>query len=626
MRQAAILGGLLLLPAIGCGPPISVQRVSARQVGEELTRSTLNSGEPSLFSQNVLARWDLAGLYRRDPRAALAALHERLRQGDGGNRIFFALAELCFGHAERGGSSAFYFAALVYAYAYLFPESETDRPGDLDPRTRIAADLYNRALARAFTVPPRDTVDVRSGTFALPFGQDLVVRLDDTSRIWANRWLHDFVPVGELQVRGLGTRFRSPGIGAPLAAAMQPLDADAAAKDFVTAEMRVPVTAVLRIEQPRRQAGAAAIEATLRLYHHLESDRPEINGRRLPIESEPSGTLAYSLSRSQVWSWERTGFLRGDLISRRFDRPLAFIEPYRPGRIPVVFVPGTASSPGRWANMVNVLKNDRRLRDRFQFWFFFYDSGNAIPFSAMRLRRTLSAAVAEVDPDGRDPALREMVVVGHSQGGLLARMTAIDSGDRFWADISSRPIDQLHMSRSTRRLLREVFFFEPLPFVRRLVFLATPHRGSFMAERSLVELLARFVRLPQQVTTTAADLVTGNADALLFDPRRPVWGSTYGMRPGSNLLTALDEAPVAERVSAHSIVAVRGDLPAEGQSDGVVNFASASLDWAESEVVIPRAGHSIQQHPLAIEEVRRILLEHADSVCAAAGVACPQAK
>jgi hypothetical protein len=35
----------------------------------------------------------------------------------------------------------------------------------------------------------------------------------------------------------------------------------------------------------------------------------------------------------------------------------------------VVFVHGTVSSPGRWANMLNDLENDGRVRNRFQFWF-----------------------------------------------------------------------------------------------------------------------------------------------------------------------------------------------------------------------------------------------------------------
>ena len=145
----------------------------------------------------------------------------------------------------------------------------------------------------------------------------------------------------------------------------------------------------------------------------------------MPLEAEPSATLAYSLSLAPVWRWERWGFLTGDLVSREAERPLAFIEPYRPGRIPVVFVHGTASSPGRWADMLNVLMNDRRLRDRFQYWFFFYDTGNAMPYSALRLRQSLTEAVSRSIRRGATPRCARWSSIGHSQGGLLARLTVI---------------------------------------------------------------------------------------------------------------------------------------------------------------------------------------------------------
>lgn len=610
---------LVVALALGCAPPISVRRVSPRQVSAELTRSALNSNRPSLFSENVLYRWGLSEQFRRDPEAALQVLHDRLRDGRAGARSLFALAELCFQHAESARRRDYFLASMAYAYAFLFPEPPLDPPRELDPRTRLAADLYNRSLAQGFGTLPDGAVDLRSGVYTLPFGQQLVVRVDEPSLHWAGYRLTDPLPVAEFEVEGLGARFRTPGIGAPLAAAMQP-EPDAP-PSFVPDGMRVPVTALLRIEQPRRQVVDPVIESTLRVHHHR--DRVDVDGRLVPLEAEPSATLAYTLSQSQLWRLERRGFLRGDVVGKRVEQSLAFLEPYQRGRIPVVFVHGTASSPVRWADMLNVLMNDHRLRDRLQFWFFFYNSGSAIPYSALRLRQTLTQAVAAIDPDGSDPALQQMVVVGHSQGGLLARLTAIESGDRFWSGLSTRSIDELEVSEETRALLREVFVFEPLPFVRSLVFLATPHRGSFVAEYSLVEMLARFVRLPQTLTTATADLVTGNADALRFDPRRPVFGSVYGMRPGNVFLAELDQTPLAPGVAAHSIIPVRGDLPPQGQSDGVVNYESASLAWTDSELVIPRSGHSVQRNPLAIEEVRRILEEHADAVCAAEAIACP---
>ena len=62
----------------------------------------------------------------------------------------------------------------------------------------------------------------------------------------------------------------------------------------------------------------------------------------------------------------------------------------------------------------------------FQFWFFTYETGNPILYSAMRLREALETAVATLDPAAQDPALRQMVLLGHSQGGLLVKLMVVD--------------------------------------------------------------------------------------------------------------------------------------------------------------------------------------------------------
>ena len=53
---------------------------------------------------------------------------------------------------------------------------------------------------------------------------------------------------------------------------------------------------------------------------------------------------------------------------------------------------------------------------------------------------------------------------------------------------------------------------------------------------------------------------------------------------------------------------MRGPEAGENATDGVVTYQSARLDGVESELVIPFSGHSVQGHPVTVEEVRRILL------------------
>ena len=123
--------------------------------------------------------------------------------------------------------------------------------------------------------------------------------------------------------------------------------------------------------------------------------------------------------------------------------------------------------------------NDPRLFNRYELWYFIYNTGNPIAYSAMLLRDALTKTVAEIDPEGKDPGLKQMIVMGHSQGGLLTKMTAIDSGMGLWP--FSVPPEELDVSAETRELLTHALIIKPLPFVKRVIFVATPHRGSYQA-------------------------------------------------------------------------------------------------------------------------------------------------
>jgi hypothetical protein len=258
--------------------------------------------------------------------------------------------------------------------------------------------------------------------------------------------------------------------------------------------------------------------------------------------------------------------------------------------------------------MVNELQADPLILENFQIWLFQYNTGNPIAYSAGLLRQALEEIVEKLDPDGRDPALRRMVIVGHSQGGLLTKLTVVDSGTTFWDGLSDKPFDDVVLSPETRELLERSLFVTPLPFVTRVVFIATPHRGSYQAERRLARWISGMISLPREILDMSLDLI-GNEDISL---RRSLDGtprSIEGMTPESPFLAALVEMPIDERVTAHSIIAVLGNGPYEEGNDGIVEFQSAHLEGVASEHVV-RSGHSTQSHPLTIREVRRILHDH----------------
>ena len=622
-HRRLLLGLVFFLPLFlaTCSTPVTVERADPRSVHRELTANVLTVGEESGASRIVLDRWDLKERFESDPEGALAQLHAAVTGGNAGRDELFALAELSFLHAEQTGKQEYYLAAAVYAYSLLFPRGAAEPLYSIDRRLRVAADLYNRGLTSGFASADGSVVELRGGTRSLPFGE-LTVELDPKWLRWGDRRLVSFVPVAELEVRGLRERYRRTGIGAPLAASTAAFTPDAKLRDFVGRGTKVPVTAFLRLDDPRRALAGGRISGALEIYDGFTTDFVEIDGQRVPLEVEPSAAFAYTLSESAIWDWELRGFLVGDLVkglvvatkAGEARAQLLFMQPYRRGRIPVVFVHGTASGPGRWADMLNSLENDPWLRTRFQYWFFYYDTGNPITYSADVLRTSLRYIVEQLDPDGTDPALRQMVVIGHSQGGLLAKMTAIDSGTRLWDTVSQRPLDELILRDETREQLRRTLFLQPLPFVRRVVFIATPHRGSYEAGSWIAHQVAGFASLPKGFVDVMKDLVTGNPGVVTLSlgglPR-----SINDMTPGNSFVQALASTPVAPGIATHSIVAVSGDKPLAEDDDGIVKYESAHLDGVESEVVI-HSWHSVQGHPLAIAEVRRILYLHGDDAAA----------
>jgi pimeloyl-ACP methyl ester carboxylesterase len=609
--QPHVIGLLLALLAAGCAAPVGVKRVSVHEAHRGLTSNAMVDNQPSDVAQIVLRRYNLVQLYDDKPAVALWKLREVLVSGRGGNDELYAIAELTYLYAENHQSRPYALAAALYAYAYLFPDDADERPVAVDPRYRWACDIYAEGLTQAFRDPGAKAVQVSAGTYELPFGT-IALGFDQYELIWSSRTFVELVPVSEYQIHGLRNRYRQPGIGVSLAAKTESLGEGTPADMLVDDRIRVPTTLVLRFEHPRQQILESALQGRLDLYAATDFDETEINGTVMPLEIDRTASVAITLTEQQFWTQELSAFL-GNAIGVHTTARLVATEPYRPGQIPVVFVHGTNSSPARWADMVNDLANDPRIRSRYQFWFFRYDSGNPIAYSAMLLRRALREAVATFDPSGRDTCLHHMVVVGHSQGGLLTKMTAIDSGTIFWDGISKMPFDEIRISDSSRALLKETLFVTPLPFVDRVVFIATPHHGSYLAGPQLIRrLAAKLISMPRDLTALGTDLVP------LRDPTKRIITlerfptSIDNMSPGNAFIKTLSGIPVAPNVTANSIIPVEGDGPLEDGADGVVAYSSAHIEGVESERVIRPSSHSTQSNPETIDEVRRILLLQAE--------------
>ncbi len=613
------MGGLFLAVVVltGCQTPVGVMRVDSAVVNDQLTRNVLSEGELSPASEIVLHVFDLTEAYFDDPREALAKLHGILLTTDRTSHVAFALSELSFLYAKKAQQPSHYLSAAMYAYLFLFPEDPEDWPDPLDTRVRVAADLYNRSLTLGFRSNDQTTMVLESGTHQVPFGS-LQVEIPEQSLHWGNRRLSHFIPTAELQVRGLQNRYRQAGIGVPLAAKQTVEGPD---EGLQVGKGKLPITAFMRFQNLLSQLQRGNVQAGWEVYVSFDHQQVTIQGKNVPLETELTSSLAASLAESPLWARELQAFFFGD-FGAKSPSLLTAMEPYRQGRIPVVFVHGTASGSARWADMVNDLIVDPEIHEKFQFWFFTYDTGSPILYSASQMRETLTSTVQQLDAKYHDPALHHMVVIGHSQGGLLTKLTSVESENKFWEAFSSKPLEEIEVTPETRELLKKTLFVKPLPYVKRVVFIATPQRGSYVSDSWAAHQIAKFVKLPGRIVSGVADIMTRNFEAMRFDLHGTQLGAVSAMEPGSPLLTVLAPLPLAPEVSGHSIIAVKEEGPLEEGTDGVVKYTSAHLEDVESEFVV-RSGHSCQSNPNTIGEVRRILLLHEQKFCGAQGI-CSQ--
>lgn len=615
-RLVALSLACVALTLGGCATPVGVEPVDIPTAYSIQNESALSAEQPSEASKTVLRRQGLLDRFGQQPEDVLAELHRNLKPADDEDRLF-ALAELSFLQGQRADDRRWFLASAVYAWALLFPGDGAGPQLDpADPRYRRTYDLYNQAVAHGFADGrDGDEVHLKPGVYPLPFGQ-LRVSLEPSGMTWGGYRLDRFVPTTTLEVRGLRNRYHSPGLGAPLAASLAA--GQTASKlpgaDRLGARVKVPVTALLRLEHARSDLARGQIAGRLELYAADQISTVSVDGRQQRLESDPTAALAFQLEGNPIYDLEIAGFLRngafrGSIPKDRAQDGLFTLHPYRRGKIPIVLVHGTASSPARWAELVNELEGDPEIREHYQIWVFFYDSGNPIPYSAGRLRVALADTLKELDPKGTDAALRRMIVIGHSQGGLLTKLTAIDSGMKFWDRISDKPLDQINVDPDTRALLQRSFFYTPLPFVERVVFMSTPHHGALLATGRIGAVAAWLVTLPVDLFSRASQAATLSGDEKLVQFLRRPPNAIDNMNPDNPGIQMLATIPVDRRIKAHSIIAVKGGGPKEEGDDGVVAYRSAHIPEAVSELVVD-SGHSVQSTPEAIEEVRRILMEH----------------
>lgn len=400
------------------------------------------------------------------------------------------------------------------------------------------------------------------------------------------------IPTDTLAFRGKyeGLDSKVEGIGAPLV-----MVTSFEGIGHIEARQKQPLrnlTAVVRFE------GGGA---TLELVDPYQIETVAVSGTSRPLAADYGAAVMLGMSKARI---DKLGLARLLRPSRYNDTVhLNFLQPYDPQRIPVLMVHGLDSTPATFATMYFSLLEDPQIRKNYQFWVFSYPSGYPYPYSASLLRKELDQVRTDF-PDHRD-----MVIIGHSMGGMISRLMVTDAGDTLWRKAFGKPPGETHIAGHSKQLLEQCLVFENRREIDRALFFSAPHRGSDLATNSIGRIFSRLVKMPgliADVRNVALSVATADQAGLMIQSAPNSIGT---LSPSNAFVVAVNELPIAPGVPYHSVIGDRGKGDTPDSSDGVVPYWSSHLDGAASEKIVP-SGHGSHDNPEGIAEAHRILLLH----------------
>jgi pimeloyl-ACP methyl ester carboxylesterase len=620
---------LVLLAAVGgCASQeyVTVRRTPQNPLAGSLQLLSRTGPKPTPRTEQLLRQYDLQE-YQSDE--LLERLQAEIAQEPLPEKLY-SFAELAYLQAKKAEALRnedraldLYGATVAHAYWYLFDPTFDRFRNPYDPQFRGACDLYNEALEGAMRIVHRQGQLKPGSTYTIETDSH-EYRIDVVSRgKWQAADFERLEFVSDFEVNGLRNRHHTFGLGVPLVAVRRQRDPNQPAEAFYPPGLSFATTAFLRVHSSP-QGAERVRHCVLELHDPLVSKDIQVADRLVPLETDLTTPLAYFLNNPE---FDQRGTIATVALlmpgQARAAQGFYMVEPYDPQKIPVIMVHGLWSSPVTWMEMFNDLRSFPEIRNQYQFWFYFYPTGQPFWVSASQMREQLAEMKQKLDPQKETPTLDQIVLVGHSMGGLVSKLQTVYSGDDFWRLLSDQPFEALKAEEEIRERVAQVVYFEPNPSVRRVVTIGTPHRGSDFANKYTRWLGRHVISLPEKMVSSARRLTHENPGFFRDDDLLTISTSIDSLAPDSPALPTLLNAQKYPWTTHHNIVGLAFEegliRRLAGDGDGIVEYESAHLDDVASEITVPADHMSVHRHPRSILEIRRILMEHQTQVVAEMG-------
>ncbi|MFT0212221.1 alpha/beta hydrolase [Pseudomonas sp. F1_0610] len=510
-----------------------------------------------------------------------------------------------------------YIESARFAYAYLFMTQRDTRDRALEDRQTQVRDYYNFASQQASTGLFKyyyKQIDKDFGSrqeFALDSGRWSIIGRLNYSLPEGQELPSELIPAGSLTFQGLRNQYRRDGVGAELVAVTAKKVVSNQNADIPYSETPFPaVTTVLRFTGESLAEVLNTHEVILEVFDPYQTSHIVLAGKSVPLAANFTSGYGLWLARSGFSSQALLTLIgRGEAL----ESPRVYLmQPYDPNRKVLIMLHGLASSPEAWINVANEILGDEQLRQRYQIWQVYYPTNMPIPINNLEVHQAITATFKHFDPQGTAPASQDIVLLGHSMGGILARLLSSSSGDGVWNALLEQYPKRAKKIEKERAKIEPYLYFEPLTGVTRSIFVAAPHQGTPFAENRMARWASNIIKLPVSVMGRLKEIgqILVSPTSTSTEPLNRSFNSIDNLSNQDFFIRVSSQISISPKVTYHSIIGnYTPKVPLEESSDGVVPYQSSHLPGAASEVVIP-SWHSVQETPQAIIEIRRILHEH----------------
>ena len=294
----------------------------------------------------------------------------------------------------------------------------------------------------------------------------------------------------------------------------------------------------------------------------------------------------------------------------QYTKGIYLTEPYNPKKIPILMIHGILSTPETFTAMADRIEQDPQLRKKYQIWYYYYPTGTPWLTTATHFRDTLNRLTKTLDPKGRHKNLSKIVIIAHSMGGLITRLSLSYPSNKI-SQAYLNGNDPLKIGNATfAKSLNHFSHFKPLKQPANVIFIATPHRGSSLASGFLGWTARRVISIPKFLLSTTSKALLDTDDSIPPHTKQLLQhGETAvdQLQPSHPAILTLNAMPMRNDLKVHSIIGDIG-LPIGLRfcTDGVVSYKSSHLPFATSETIVP-TNHDTTDEDETINAVISIL-------------------